>query len=204
MRKTFQFDRQKAIKAAWDFLWADNINRRAKTDGLRGDYRGETFYLTASDVEAQVRQFTSETRDGEKWGSGGRTYGKPMIWPVIKFPGNLLGDVRDWLRSEARAGRLEAHNFGKGHISGARYRPTGEPLSEAEQGTMKNKEARKGKPPRMHKTRRGYGSGPLCTAPKPGAYRSFRQSKAWATTDDATVTCPRCLKLMAATATVAA
>jgi hypothetical protein len=190
--KRFSFDRKAAIKFAWDFLWAGNLKARKKN----GYGHSATFYLTASDVEAQVRQFAIETAAGESWGTRGRTYGKPLSWPTIKMPGNLLHDVRDWLRNEQYAGRLTAHNFGKGHISGARYRPVGEPISEAEQTTIKIKAARKDKP-RLHHFGKSYGARPMCTI-KPGK-TYWRSSKAWVTKKSEDVTCPRCLKLIALT-----
>ena len=188
MKRTFSFDRRAAMAAAWDLLWADNLKQRE-----RGGCRpSTTYYLTASDLEAQVRLFADETAAGEPWGTRGRAYGRGY-GSRIRFSGDLLGDCRDWLR---RNPRLTSHNFGRGHISGERYRPVGEPISEAERGTLAEKAKRASKPRPIHmhikEGRRRF----LC-APEPKAPR-WRQSRSQAhvTRDASRVTCPRCLKLM--------
>lgn len=198
-RRTFSFDRQAAIKAAWDLLWADNLRQREedvayeKKGGKKPFNSARTYYLTASDLENQVRQFADETARGEKWGTHGRAYGR---YPSgIRFSGDLLGDCRDWLR---RNPKLTSHNFGRGHISGERYRPAGEPISEAEQGTLEEK-ARRAKTPRpihMHKKTGEFSSTYMCApAPKGPRWRQSR-SQAHVTMDASRVTCPRCLKIM--------
>lgn len=185
MKRTFSFDRRAAIAAAWDFLWADNLRQRAKGDAFRNS---TTYYLTASDVENQVRQFAADQREGREWGASGRAYGTPCTWPVIKFPGDLLGDCRDWLRNNRR---LTSHNFGRGHVSGARYRPVGEPLAEAEQATIKEKAERSTRVRVVH-----LGDNGRCACVKRTSWSksNYRISM---TRDGSKVTCPRCVKIVA-------
>jgi hypothetical protein len=191
MGKRFAFDLAKAIPAAWALCWADNLKTRAKG----GTYRpSTTFYLTASDIENQVRLFAEETAAGEAWGTRGRAWGRGYGF-TVRVSGDLKRTVRDWLLNGARNGRLESHNFGRGHISGMRFRPAGEPISDAEQTTIKVKKARADKPLTKHFSKR-YGHPPLCTAARRSPFA--RPSRAWTTTQQAEVTCPRCLNLLKA------
>jgi hypothetical protein len=196
MRKSQPFDLAKAIPQAWAFLWADNLRQRAEDEKKSHVYRpGNTYFLTASDVENQVRQFAQDQHNGKKWGDGGRAYGRAYTFVRITGAGNLQALVRSWLLREVRMGRLSSHNFGRGHISGMRFRPYGEPLAESEVKTIKVKEARADKPRIQHSTRR-YGGRPLCMeAQMKGKGMGWRPSKAWTTTQWDKVTCPRCLKL---------
>lgn len=193
MGKRFAFDLAKAIPAAWALCWADNLKTRAKG----GTYRpSTTFYLTASDIENQVRLFGEETAAGEKWGTRGRAWGRGY-GATVRISGDLKGTVRSWLITSVAHGHLQAHNFGRGHISGMRFRPVGEPVSDAEQATVKAKEARVNKPRPMHFSKQ-YGARPLCTAARPRTTFYGRPSRAWTTTQRPKVTCPRCLKLLKA------
>jgi hypothetical protein len=190
-RKRFAFDVKAAIKAAWDYCWANNIKTRANGDHYRPS---TTYYLTSSDIEAQVRRFAEETAAGKQWGSTGRAYGKG--YSTVRLSGNLLGAVRDWLHEECYRGRIVAHNFGKGHISGQRYRPAGEPVSEVEQRTFDAKAKRAATPRPVHlycghEQRKRF----LCAQVKKPSFRVPR-SQARCTSDAAKVTCPRCIKLM--------
>lgn len=200
--KRLAFDINKALPAAWELLWTYNLNARKKREG----FRNETFYLTASDLECQVRRFAEETAAGEAWGSRGRAWGRGYGSGGIRFPGNLLGVCRDWLSREARAGRLQCHNFGRGHISGMRYRPAGEPLSEPELKTLAAHERQRAKPrPRPVHARKGGG---LACAPPGKRVWGFRPSKAHAIPVAAgdkgdrlssgfmLVTCARCRKVL--------
>lgn len=187
MGKRIEFDRAAAIKAAWDFCWEDNLKQRKQ-----GGYRpSTTYYLTASDIEHQVRQFANETAAGEKWGTRGRTCGRP--WVTLRFSGDLLGDCRRWLRNNPK---LTSHNFGKGHISGERYRPRGEAVSEAETATLAEKAKRAVTSRLIHA--RAQDKAFLCAPVKKRATWSRHRSQAHVTLDNAQVTCPRCLKLLAA------
>ena len=132
MAKRFAFNLDAAVPAAWDFLWAANLKDRAKQerDHLDGDFGKygrrwytRTFYICAVDVVAQVRSFAYETAKGQKWGTNGvrgPDYG-------IRLSGNVDGRVRDWLLRTK-----DGHNFDRGHISGMRFRPRGEPLGPSE------------------------------------------------------------------------
>lgn len=184
------FDLQKAISEAWTFIWAE----RAKTK----DHRSDVSYITASDIEAQVRTFAIEQRDGKSRGSMGLAFGKPMCWPPMRISTgsgrDLLGICRDWLLSEVHCGRIESHNFGRGHISGMRFRPKGTAITETEKKTMAAKAASQGKPRPMHYREPGKAT-LFCQA---GRKRfGWRPSKAWDTRDKSRVTCARCLKLLA-------
>jgi hypothetical protein len=213
MSKRFAFDTRRAISAAWDLLWEENLKDRAKLeadhpDGDFGKYARRwytrTFYLCAADVVAQVRSFAYETAHGLAWGTNGvrgPDYG-------IRLPGNVEGEVRSWLLA-TKAG----HNFGRGHISGMRFRPKGEPLGPSEEDTIEKKAKPKAAPIHFG---RSYGGRPLCIAvqnEKKNAERKARglgpifhrrSSKArtqprWGKGEESwqrnEVTCPRCLAL---------
>ncbi len=181
----FSFDRQKAIATAWDLCWADNLKQRAEGH----DFRGNTYHLTASDIENQVRSFAQDTADGKPW-TDKRAWGRGYGWS-IRLSGDLLSDIRRWLSNNPK---LVSHNFGKGHISGKRYRPVGEPLSEAEQGTLKDKAERASRPRLVHKNAQGKPY--LCAPVRKRVSWGRSRSQAHITITTERVTCPRCLKLM--------
>lgn len=193
----FRFDTRTAIAHAWAFLWADNLRQRKEMSKPGAFNYGlpTTFYLTASDVESQVRRFARETAEGKPWGSTGRAMGREGAWTAhgkLRMPGGLNGDVRDWLLHNRD---IESHNFGKGHISGMRFRPRGEPLGEAEVKTMERKTKQKadraaGKLPPRHYSADRYGSTILCV--KRRALWSRRRRQPWSTNVADEVTCPRC------------
>jgi hypothetical protein len=190
MKKSVQLT-DALIQEAWNFLWSDNLKRR-KAQERKGDtWRiAETFYLTAADVDAQVRHFVIEDLDGKKRGSTGRACGRP--WRPLRAPG-LYNRVRDWL---LRNPALTHHNFGRGHISGARFRPVGQPISPTEKETLRRHEVQDSKPRPRHYSKSGhYGSRPLCSKPRSGWLA--RPSKAYTTSDREKVTCPRCKNLLA-------
>lgn len=197
-------DLEKYIQEAWDWLWKDNLKRRRKGQ----DFDGNTYYLTASDLEAQVRTFVQEDLEGKKRGEYGRgVYYHPSVRITgLRRVGGLLGAIRGWLRYNDD---LEVHNFGKHHISGARYRPKGQPLSPQEQGTLtkkvKEKEKReKGQVLRHFEDPTADGKA-LCThkqrateRAKRRGYCGSRQSRKWIPMagKPEEVTCPRCRKLL--------
>lgn len=191
------FDRTKAIKAAWEALWAERLAERERNKGTvwaTGRWGASTTYITASDLERRVRTYAEETVAGKPWGSTG-PYG-PELGGRVRIPGNLFGDVRDWLLREVSAGRLASHNFGRGHISGMRFRPAGEPVSDIEKKTIEAKERRKGRPRPVHYTKSGHFGGPLlCMAGRKRV--GWGRSKSHSTGNRERVTCPRCLKLLA-------
>ena len=179
------FDMQAAIAFAWAVCWADNLAKRAAGD----DFRGNTYYLTASDIEVQVRRLAHETVQGKPWGSTGRAWGRG--WEGgLRLPGNVQAQVRDWLLSNPE---LEGHNFGRGHISGMRFRPRGEPMAPGEQRTVsKPKKTWWEKPVHYART---YGP-PKCVENRVSKfYNSMRRRSVRTESDWEHVTCPRCLKL---------
>lgn len=205
------FDLQKAIADAWDFCWQSNLGQRAENERDaqergRPGYRDDcTYFLTASDIEAQVRQFAVEQAEGRPRGSTGRARGRTPMYTSrgrLKMIGpSVNGAVRDWLLAECRAGRLQSHNFGRGHVSGMRFRPAGEELTVQEQGTMARHEKRRervaaGLPGRpYHYNKNGFGRTPLCTAARKRVV--WRRSTARTTANRDKVTCPRCKNLLA-------
>ena len=179
------FDMQAAIAFAWALCWADNLAKRAAGD----DYRGNTYYLTASDIENQVRRLANETMQGKSWGSTGRAWGRG--WERgVRLPGDVQARVRDWLLHNPD---IEGFNFGRGHVSGMRFRPRGEGLTAAEQHTLKS---RKTWAEKLVHYARTYGP-PLCTANRVHSpYNSFKAARRVRTESDwAHVTCKRCLNL---------
>lgn len=178
------FDVRAALPAAWDLLWKDRLARRLAGN----DFRGDTYYLTASDLEAQVRRFAREDLDGVPRGSTGPAWGREA---GVRISGDVSAIVRSWLLSNPR---IVGHNFLRGHISGMRFRPYGEPIGPAEK-TIEAKERRLAdpKPPPLHFAR---GDGPLCTFDR--CRSRFRRSRTWRTGDASRVTCPACLKKLAA------
>lgn len=188
MGKHFAFDMQKAIQTAWDMLWAANLKRRKenaqykKKTGKRSFDEATTYYLCAADIVRTVRGFAQQTLDGKPWSLDGYAY-------TVRVSGNLQGQVRDWLLHGNR-GRIVGHNFGRGHISGMRFRPVGEPMAEAELETIVRKEKQRDKPRLRH-----YGRRPLCTTKQRSPF-SRPSRDVWSTLDKDEVTCPRCQKLL--------
>lgn len=188
-RKAIQFDTRKAIQAAWDMIWVHKLAQRAKDEkefkktGHERYRTGDTYYTTAADVENQVRRFASEQLRGEPWGASGLAFGRD--YAGVRMSGRLQGAVRDFLLHNSK---ITGHNFGRGHISGMRFRPVGQPLAPAEQKTIAKKEERRANPrPKLyHLSRHGR---PLCVNRKT---HGWRPSKAWMTHDKNHVTCPRC------------
>jgi hypothetical protein len=74
----------------------------------------------------------------------------------------------------------------------------GEPISEAEKGTLEEKAKREATPPpiHMHKKLGEYSSTFLCAPVKKKVSWSRSRSQAHVVRDATRVTCPRCLKLM--------
>lgn len=194
-RKALAFDVPQAIQKAWDFLWGENLKRRADEKNLGGRWYAETYYLTAADIERQVRSWAQDTYDGNPWNMT-RSYGSYGQYG-FKFRGNLKHTIRNWLFDQARHGVLEYHNFGRGHISGARFRPRGEPMAPAEVKTVTAKEERRRNPkPRPeHFSEHGYSGLPLCTEARRSPY-SRNRGHTRCTHNKEEVTCKRCLNLL--------
>lgn len=212
-------DLNKMIPEAWDYLWAQHLKSRAK----HGDFRGQSYYLTAADIERRVRDvcqdifwatqppITPADLAPLKAGERPRKFKKMILQTGVA--GGLQRLVRDWLLNQVRIGKFASHNFDRGHISGMRFRPVGAPISEAESKTIEAKRERranpKPKPRHMSSNPDSYGGLALCIkaqrdkkaaeAKAKGQYYhhySSGRSHAWTEKDPAKVTCPRCLKLM--------
>lgn len=188
--KTQPFNIAKAIPAAWKLQWSAKQKMK--------HYRGSmAHYLTAGDIENQVRLFAEEQSQRKPWGSSGPAWGRPYTRVRIHcgHRERLLDAVRDWLRGEVNAGKLASHNFGRGHISGERYRPAGVSMSETEKKTIARKQA----PRPIHFNPVGAASRfhMLCRPPQPrkGFGRGSRRFSR-CTQKQSEVTCPRCLKKM--------
>jgi hypothetical protein len=203
MGRHFKFDVRAAIVAAWDLLWADNLKRRLKEEALdkklgrkSSRFASQTYYLTASDLEDQVRSFAEDTAQGRPWRKE-RAYGGYGF--RVRLSGDLQSAVRDFLL-RGNGGRIVGHNFGKGHISGMRFRPAGEPISPSEEKTIAAKAERRANPRRIvEHYSETYGGYPLCTSESATGKRvfHFRPSKASVTKKREEVTCRRCLNLLA-------
>ena len=128
------------------------------------------------------------------------------------MPGSTLQhEVRDYLLHNRG---ITGHNFSRGHISGMRFRPRGEPLSPAEQKTFKAQQEKEEKRARgeptytRHASSGQYGLA-LCVkaqrdkkiAAAKAAGRSApwfgsnHRSRVWTTDKLEEVTCPRCRNL---------
>jgi hypothetical protein len=140
-------------------------------------------------MEDQVREFARQILDGKEPGS---TEGYYLGSAGVRVSGNLNNAVRDWLLHNSEIVR---HNFGKGHISGMRFRPVGQPLSPAEQKTIvaKEEDRRNSRTPPRHYSEH-YGS-PLCTRKRRNPF-SCSRSHARTTPKRDEVTCKACLNLL--------
>lgn len=196
MRKRFTFDINAAIPAAWDVIWTSHKKERKKDEAYekkqgKKPYGWErTYYTTASDVERMVRDLAEDTANGKPW----RTENTCSGWGTVRISGNLKGKVRDWL---LRNPKITGHNFGRGHISGMRFRPVGEPLAEAEKKTIEKNQKRRaglGSPKPWHFSEKGS---LLCQKARMKGRYSFGRSSAWSTKDQSKVTCKQCLNLLA-------
>lgn len=196
MRKKFSFDINAAIPFAWDVIWASHRKERKKDEAYAKKYGKKpygwerTYYTTASDVERMVRDLAQDTAEGKPW----RTENTCSGWNTVRISGNLKGKVRSWLL-RGNGGKIVYHNFGRGHISGARFRPVGEPLAEAEKKTIEfHKKRRAGElPPRpIHFSQNGL----LCQKARLKGRFSWHRSTARSTKDQEKVTCKQCLNLI--------
>lgn len=113
------------IAKAWDWLW----NYKTTTD-FSWRVGGEPW-ITATELESRVRAAMAEELLGKPYGAEGTsTYERVRVSTGGRT--DLLGECRDWLLTKVRDGELTAHNFGRGHISGMRFRPVGVPLTANE------------------------------------------------------------------------
>jgi len=193
MKRVIKFNVVLAIQTAWDHIWAYNL----KVRGTREDWRNRSYYTTATDIEQRVRAFAYDTHKDLPWGT------TPYGSSYIRFRGNLFETVRNWVSREINAGRIKAHNFGRGHISGQRLRPADQPMSPVEAKTLEKK-AQPRKPRPIHfRTGNGtsyWGAPPLCvsTAKKMKGLPAYgwKPSKARTTKERKEVNCPRCLNIL--------
>jgi len=160
-----------------------------------------TPYITASDLENQVRRFADEQMNGEAWGTNGAAWGRGFGASIkirIDGPGTLSDVCWRWLARQERTGKLRCDRLGRV----LRYRPAQQPLSEAEQRTLAKHAVpwneRPAKP--VHATKGGkLGNRILCARPwKPGMYIGRPSRNVRKTVMFEKVTCPRCLKLIKA------
>ena len=210
-KRRMQFDIKAHMQLAWDLLYAASVKREKS--------RSHAF-VTASDMEDQIRQFAAEVVAGEPVGTRGAAWGTRGFHSVrISCPNGarLLDVCRDWLLLRKRMGTFQGHNFCHGHISGMRFRPSGVILPESERKTILKRVERiegRAKPAVVHfdvKTS-GWTAHLLCmekarlTKAAKGIrnYRGMRRSNARHTREEEKVTCPRCLKLIAEGAHVVA
>ena len=193
----YRFDLQAEVAKAWDWLWESRDHRCWKQEN----------YVTASDVESRVRAAVAERLKGKPYGSEGReTYSRVQISTGSQV--DLLGLCRRWLMDQMGAGRVEGHNFGRGHCSGMRFRPAGAPLGEVEQKhleTPREELARRrwirhmASDPAEPLNGRGHKDRLCERGRKPRRFYGFprRQFHSDVTADPSKVTCKRCLAIMA-------
>lgn len=186
MKQTIDFNQ--AIPAAFAHVWQRNLERRAAGD----DFRGNTYYVTASDVEEQVRCFAEDQLAGKPWGTK-ESYGRG--WHNgLRISGDLTGAVRQWLLRNC-----DGHNFGRGHISGMRFRPRGEPIGPAE-ATLAKQAAERANP-KVKPVHYSLTYGPALCVKVAREKRGLRywgnalRSRAHTVSDWEHVTCKRCLNL---------
>ncbi len=213
-----KFDLETEIQKAWDFAWTyyceesryqvpEYDEEGLPTGKLTGEVRisispPRQAWLTATDLERRVRAAAQEQLEGKPYGSCGCDSWRSGVRISTGSRLTLLDVCRSWLLRRRTEGVLEAHNFGKGHISGMRFRPVGVSLTESEVKTKEKKERRaKGETPVHFRTTNGnfFTSRPICVGPRKSSGSRPKRSSARLTTDREQVTCPRCLKLLATT-----
>lgn len=183
--------------ASWTRLWKANLESRLKGH----DHGGRTYFLTATDLERDVRDELTARMRAER----------PDECGTLRISGlggrPLLDHVRAEVRSEVRSGR--ADDRGRGHCSSMRFRPAGAPASQAE----KKADA----VPVVEKSRRrfvvhfhreteeipfGDGTrerllGRLCeTKPRKRSFYSHPRRSIYPTNDPARVSCKKCRKIL--------
>lgn len=148
------------------------------------DYRGMSRYVTATDLERDVREHLT----ARFYESGLR--GRFVIHTGQR--GGLLQAARAFLFARVRAGELASHNFGRGHISGERFRLASTEVSAAEQQSV----ARRERPRVVHApaSETSYGR-PLCTATRTRSLYYTRRRAVITSSERERITCARCIKL---------
>lgn len=178
----------------------------ADLDNPECHLHGRQDYFTATDVEACVRLLAAKAagddylkdrfdEPGSWWGYGS---GQGVRISVVdnRYRTPLLSLCREYLQT---CSKLEGHNFGRGHISGMRYRPRGKGKSEVEKKTIE----KRNKPKPVHIKQQGdepsYQRKALCQIGivRKQSWRSSHRRNGPITTDDVTkVTCKRCLNIL--------
>lgn len=186
---TLRIDLRAEIAAAWDRCWKRNLRSRLKGH----DYGGRSYYLTATDLERDMREEFKKRLNSYRF----------RIRGLNRRP--LLDHVRSWLSGQVSVGVLEADSRGRGHCSGMRFRPAGAPASPAEKKVDALPEAERDRRRNVRHLSVApapkYGDPPrLCfVAPKKKKRVSFasRRRRSYPTRDPGAVTCKKCLKLLA-------
>lgn len=130
-----RIDLVEEISAAWDSAWKQNLVTRARdeAEALRRDVatvygQSATYYLTASEIEREMRRLADIAMGGGGFGP-------------VRFTGlggiSLLDHCREWLC------RNYALDHDGGSLTARRYRPKGEPLSPAEKTAPSRSEKRR-------------------------------------------------------------
>ena len=187
---TLRIDLRAEIAAAWDRCWKRNLESR-----LKGyDYGGRSYYLSATDLERDMREEFSKRMNSCR----------VRVLGLNRRP--LLDHVRSWLSGRVGAGVLEADSRGRGHCSGMRFRPAGAPASPAEKKVDALPKAERDR--RRHvrhltvepRDRTSYRDPRRAcyVAPKKKKRMSFRPNRrtTYPTPDPANVTCKKCLKIL--------
>jgi hypothetical protein len=199
------FDLDTECRRAWPIAWKELCEPTVYEydDGEKRTFEPRQSWLTATDIERRIRAHFAEQADGLEEGKRGLDdfcmKGTVTISTGSRY--SLMDCVRDWLADEVRAGRLTRHNFGRGHISGMRYRPVGMELTDAEKKTLEKADKRaKGETPVHFSNSTSWLRKPLCVADrnvKRAGYRQPKRSSARIVSEPAKVTCQRCLKRLA-------
>lgn len=178
---------------AWQGVWDSRAKKKDEDN-----FRGRLDYITASDLERMVRHLAVKMTDSRNTSYSFEDW--MMADPHgyrFSAPGHhsLNDAVRDWLLERARQGQIHGHNFGRGHISGMRFRPVEKAaMNPTEQETVKRREERRHKVPPRHALA-GESTALLCGDGK-GPWRGTFRRSARTAKDRKDVTCPRCLALL--------
>lgn len=210
IRTEFSLDVElpKALKYLIDYHAQERKAMEAKGD-TKDRWYARHCYFTASDIEQRIRAAAAEKIDNAEYGSYHQSgYSHRTAFKISGLNGqSLLDHCRSYLLHHPK---LKQFNFGRGHISGLRFRSADMPFSDTEQRTMADKA--KEKPihfaPKRRKT--VWGSDvqvevtvwtPLCVIDrktKRTSYSRPTRSTAKFTTDESKVTCPLCIKKLQA------
>lgn len=199
------------ITAAWEWLWAYYQGRIRESMAEGHEPWDDHFFITASELEYTVRIMLANRLRKQPATTGdpayGNTHGLVVSIRGGRYREDLLCVVRDWLAGQT-GDTLQRHNFGKGHISGMRYRPLGAPLSPAEKRTLakKDKDATRAKAIHAADPATHWPQLALCSKAARETAKAKRRSYSCrrhsphssvsTTSDPDKVTCPKCRKLL--------